>query len=130
MSSLRREVTEQLEAAAKALPATKRWRVITGQAVPPSPRYPVVLVTLRAWEPHPGAPRLYWVSELVATLFVPNLEPSAMADSFEENGEILTELVDGLTYPGLIWTRAERVTYDDRPALDVILTITNGKVSI
>lgn len=102
--------------------------MVTGQAVPANLDNPLVLVTLKAWEPHPGAPRLYWASELVATLFVPQLDPSGMADAFEDNGEVLTELVSGLDYAGLVWTRTERVTYDDRPALDVIFTITNGKV--
>lgn len=126
--TLRHEVTDALKLAAKAAPESKRWRVDTGVAVPPNLRQPFVLVTLRAWEPAPAAPRLYWTSELVATLFVPELDPAASADAFEENGETLTELVGELAYPGLVWSRTERVMYGDRPALDVVFTITNGKV--
>lgn len=96
--------------------------------MPPNIRHNYVKVHLKAWEPHPAAPRLYWSSELVASLFIPNLDPEAAADAFEDGGEVLTELVGELDYPGLVWTRTELVTYDERPALDVIFTITNGKV--
>lgn len=128
MTSLRHEVTDALEVGAKAHAAAKSWRVVTGQAIPPTLDNPLVLVTLKAWEPHPGAPRLYWSSEFVATLFVPELDPGKSADAFEENGEVLTELIEALEYPGAVWTRAERVLYESRPALDVVFTITNGKV--
>jgi hypothetical protein len=126
--SLRHAVTAKLKTAAAALPAAKRWRVETGKPVPANIRYPYIKVTLKAWEPHPAAPRLYWTSELAASLFLPNLNPEDAADAFEEYGELLTELVTELKYPGLVWTRTELVTYDDRPALDVVFTITNGKV--
>lgn len=128
MVTLRKDVTAKLKAGAKANAASSKWRVDTGVAVPANLENPFVLVTLRAWSPHPAAPRLYWTSELVATLFVAEQDPAKSADAFEDNGEVLTELVEALDYPGAVWTRTERVTYDDRPALDVIFTITNGKV--
>lgn len=129
MASLRHDFTDALRAAVKATEGLERWRVETGQAVPANLEAPFVLVTLKGWEPTPEAPRLYWTSEFVCSLFTPEQDPAKRADIFEDGGADLVEILEGLKYPGLIWTAVENVQYDGRPALDVTLTITNGKAA-
>lgn len=121
------QIRKALAAALKpALP--KGWRVIAHPEVPANPRGPVVVMRSSTVAKHPGAPRLYRTQGLTLGLLVPELDPAKAEDALDDAIDVLIDALEAVAFPGLLWSEATRVKFDDRfHGYDVAVTITTEK---
>lgn len=104
------------------------WTIYNYGATPTNPRDPVVVVRQRNVRITPGAPRLYRDTDFSIALIVPEIDPKKVENALEESLEALLDSLDELDMDGLIWTGAERVTFEDKfHGYDITATVTNQK---
>ena len=61
-----------------------------------------------------GAPRLYRDTGFTVGLVEPGLAPDKVETALDDDLELLLDVLDRIDIPGLIWSAADRVTFDSR----------------
>lgn len=122
--TLRKDTADALAAALAARPDTSKWRVRPNGTPPGNASAPFIVIRQKSITRTPGAPRLYWDVGLLFTVAVPEMDPERVEDLLEEAVETFLEVLEGLEYPGLVWSGAERVMLSEWHAYDVETTIT------
>ena len=94
------------------VPAT--WTVIPYGVELENPLMPHVVVRQVSVARNAGAPRLYRDTGFTVALVEPGLAPDKVETALDDDVEILLDVLERIDIPGLIWTGADRVTFEGR----------------
>ena len=109
-----------------ALPGS--WLVVDHATALDNPQAPVILVRQMTVARHPGAPRLYREVGFTIALVEPGLAPDKVENALDADIELVIDALETIDVPGLVWTGADRVTFDDRfHGYDIAVTVTTEK---
>ena len=104
------------------------WTVLDVGVALENPLRPVVVIRQQDVKRNAGAPRKYRDKGFVVALVEPGLAVDLVEDALDDDVVLLLDALEDLPMPGLIWTEAERVTFQGRFAgYDVHVTITTEK---
>ena len=107
--NVRTLLADQLRA---ALPP--KWDVIDHGVTLENPTKPVVVVKQTNAAKNPGAPRMYRDFTFTLGLVEPGLDVDKVEDALDADLDLVLDALDTLEIPGLLWTGADRVTFDSR----------------
>ena len=108
------------------LPA--KWLIIDHAVALDNPINPVILVRQMSLARTAGGPRQYRDAALTIALVEPGFDVAQVERALDDDVELLVDALETIDIPGLIWTGADRVTFDDRfHGYDVHVTVTIGK---
>ena len=105
-----------------------KWDVYDHGVSLENPLKPVVVVRQTSLGRTPGAPRLYRDAGLTVGLVEPGLDLAKLEDALDDDLDTLLDALEAVDLPGLIWTGADRATFDERfQGYEVSATITYEK---
>ena len=104
------------------------WVVFNHGVELDNPMKPTVLVRQSTLARTPGAPRLYRDAGMTVALVEPGLDAEKVEDALDLDVATLIDALEAVPIPGLVWSDAQRVTFNDRfQGYDIHLTITTEK---
>lgn len=117
---------QDLDAALKPVLPTK-WKLYGYADEIDPPLHPVVMIRQSKVERSPAAPSGIWQHTIAVFVMVPQTDPERAEDALDNALDTLIECIEDLSFPGLTWTGAERVTAGNLPAYEISLTITTAR---
>lgn len=105
-----------------------KWRVYPYGYVPDNATAPIIVVRQTSIARNKTRPRTVQDTGFTVALVEPAIDPRRVEDDLDADIDTLIDILETLAFPGLVWTGAQRVTFENRfHGYDVTVTITTEK---